>query len=310
MFDCLFSGLRGRNITCDSCFTSHQLATKLKQSQMTMVGAIRKNRKEIPSSLVDMKKKPLHHTEAVFDHNLRACMLSYVPKNRRFVTMLSTYHATVDIDRNDPRKRPEIIQFYDRTKGGVDALDELIATYRCRRKVNRWPVALFCHMLDISACNAFIIHTKMNPSWQWSIEAKNARRKFFLKELGQSLCSPYTQRHKSSQRNSNAPVLARTRNLPSTSSSNVKQLEQPSQSLTHQPVAKKRTSSSSVKQLEQPSQSLTHQPVTKKRARCYMCPSRPNSNNHSTRCDKCVKYICPSHYYKVCETCAPEIHLN
>lgn len=76
----LTEGLNGRNVTCDNFFTSHRLASALRKRQMTLVGTIRKNRKEIPPILLDMKKKPVYHTSAVFEHNLRACMLSYVPK--------------------------------------------------------------------------------------------------------------------------------------------------------------------------------------------------------------------------------------
>ena len=66
-------GLNGRNVTCDNFFTSHQLAMKLRQRQMSFVGTTLRNRKEIPPSLVDMKRKAVHHTEAVFDHMLLAC---------------------------------------------------------------------------------------------------------------------------------------------------------------------------------------------------------------------------------------------
>lgn len=90
------------------------------------------------------EEKKAHHTEAVFDHDLRACMISYVPKTRRFVTLLSTYHSSVEIHHQELEKKPEIIKFYNRTKGGVDVLDKLVGTYRCKRKVNRWPMALLC----------------------------------------------------------------------------------------------------------------------------------------------------------------------
>lgn len=74
--------------------------------------------------------------------------VEYVPKKRRFVTPLSTYHSTNKIDRIDPKKKPDIIKFYNQTKSGVDVLDKLVATYRCKRKVNIWPVALFCNMIE------------------------------------------------------------------------------------------------------------------------------------------------------------------
>lgn len=77
---------------------------------------MRKNKTEIPPVLTDMKSKPVEHSEFVFDHSLRATMVSYVPKKNKSVTLLSTYHTSKKIDVNDKRK-PEIIQFYNSTKG-------------------------------------------------------------------------------------------------------------------------------------------------------------------------------------------------
>lgn len=241
---------------------------------MTLVGTIRKNRKEIPPILLNMKKKPVGHTEFVFEHNLGACMLSYVPKKRRFVSLLSTYHSSVHIDAMDPQRKPDIIKFYNQTKGGVDTLDKLVGTYRCKRKVNRWPVALFCNMLDVSASNAFVIFTSLNP--EWKITKKNYRRRLFLVEIGESLCLPFIEQRKKKPYGENAlRVVNRVQN---------NQNEEESTS-------------------EQTPELITHAPATKKRARCYMCPSRSNANLHSIRCDKCVKYICPTHRFTFCEQC-------
>ena len=139
------------------------VAKKLKERQMSLVGTIRKNRKELPPLIIDMKKKPLYHSEFVFEPTLGATLVSYVTKCKRFVTLLSTYHKKKHIDQGDNKKKPEIIKYYNKTKCGVDVMDEMVGTYRCKRKVNRWPVAVFCNMLDMSALNADIsnIHVYM-----------------------------------------------------------------------------------------------------------------------------------------------------
>lgn len=103
----LTEGLNGRNITCDNFFTSRNLAAALKQRQMTIVGTIRKNRKEIPPLLNDMKRKPKYYSEFVFDHTLRATLVSYVPKKRRYVLLLSTMHAKKKIG-NDEKKNQKL----------------------------------------------------------------------------------------------------------------------------------------------------------------------------------------------------------
>ena len=130
----LTEGLNGRNVTCDNFFTSHSLALALKQRQMTIVGTIRKNRKELPPLLIDMKNKPEFYSEFAFDHKLRATLVSYVPKKHRFVTLLSTLHTAKHID-NDTKKKPDIINFYNSTKGGVDTVDEMVGTRAVRRSI-------------------------------------------------------------------------------------------------------------------------------------------------------------------------------
>lgn len=94
-------------------------------------------------------------------------MVSYVPKKKKFVTLLCTLHTKKEI-RDSDKKNPEIIHYYyyNATKSEVDVLDERIGTYRCKRKVNRWPMALFANIIDISAFNSFVIYTELNPSWK------------------------------------------------------------------------------------------------------------------------------------------------
>lgn len=130
-----------------------------------MLGTVRKNRRFIPPIMLDMKKKPLFHSEYVFDNNLRGTMVSYKAKRNKFVTLLSTFHTSKQTEFPDVDKKPEIIKMYNKTKGGVDTLDQLVGTYRCKRKVKRWPVAFYANMMDISAWNAFVLFVMLNPTW-------------------------------------------------------------------------------------------------------------------------------------------------
>lgn len=88
-----------------------------------------------------MKNKPFYHCEFAFDHAIRATMVSYVTKNKIFVCLLSTLHTNKAIG-TDEKKGPEIIHYYNSTKCGVEIMDEMVGTYCCKRKVNRWPVAV------------------------------------------------------------------------------------------------------------------------------------------------------------------------
>ena len=59
-------------------------------------------------------------------------LVSYVPKPRKNVVLMSTQHSTGDIVVEEKNK-PEIILFYNQyqTKGGVDTVDWMVKQYIC-----------------------------------------------------------------------------------------------------------------------------------------------------------------------------------
>lgn len=82
---------------------------------------------------------------------------------------------------------PQAIKDYNHTKGGVDNVDKLCHTYTTLRKTNQWPMAIFFHMVDIGALNAFVVWTKRHPDWR---AHDKARLKEFLFSLAESLVRP------------------------------------------------------------------------------------------------------------------------
>lgn len=200
----LVNGLSDRNVTCDNFFTSYQLAEDLNKNRMTILGTIRKNRTEIPSVLVDMRQKPIYSTEVVYEYKLQAVMLSYVPRRYRFVTLLSTYHNVVSINEQDEKKKPNLIEDYNKTKSGVDTMDQMVATYTCKRKINRWPMAVFCNMLDVSALNAFVTFVSLFPDWKNERSNHNIRRRLFIEELGMALVEQHIAKRKTQPQTSDA----------------------------------------------------------------------------------------------------------
>jgi len=64
-------------------------------------------------------------------------MVSYVPKKNMSKVYLSSKHLAKDVANEDCRK-PEIILFYNSTKGAVDTVDQTVHYYSCRIKTCRW----------------------------------------------------------------------------------------------------------------------------------------------------------------------------
>lgn len=85
--------------------------------KLTYVGTLRKNKKEIPLQFLENKHRPLYGT--IFGYGEHLLLLSYKQKNNKNVLMLSSAHTTGNID-----KKPEVISFYNKHKGGVDVAFE------------------------------------------------------------------------------------------------------------------------------------------------------------------------------------------
>lgn len=98
---------------------------------------------------------------SIFGFNDNKTIVSYVPKKNKVVILLSTVHHVPVINENG---KPEIIMFYNKTKGGVDTLDNLVERFTCRRKTNRWPFNIMMFLLDVCAYNSYILYCIKNPS--------------------------------------------------------------------------------------------------------------------------------------------------
>lgn len=101
----------------------------LKQKQLTLVGTLKK----IPPQFL-----PNRHREVgswIFEFTSDATLLSYAPKQNKAVLVLSNMHHAPTIDPQ--KQKPEMITFYNSTKGGVDTLDQKCAIYSTSRCTQR-----------------------------------------------------------------------------------------------------------------------------------------------------------------------------
>ena len=99
----------GRNVTMDNYFTGVPLAKTMLQRKLTIVGTMKKCKREIPEC-----KKPAKSREtktSIFGFNDQLTMVS--PQKNKAVILLSTMHHEISIDEEDHKKRPENIKFYN-----------------------------------------------------------------------------------------------------------------------------------------------------------------------------------------------------
>ena len=251
-------GLQGHNITCDNFCTSYRLGDELQKRKLTMLGTVRRNKPELPSEILKTKGRLLH--SSIFAFTEKATVVSYCPKRNKNVLVMSTMHRDASLSTREDMK-PQMILDYNSTKGGVDNLDKVTATYSCQRKTARWPLVIFYNIVDVSAYNAYVLWTEINQQWNAS---KLYRRRLFLEELGKALVTPKIQ--------------TRAR---------------PAQSLAAAAVIEK------VK-LRSPNQHPVDT-GEKKRKRCQVCPSREDSKTSTSCvkcknyiCRKHTVTFCPS----------------
>ncbi|KAJ8867695.1 hypothetical protein PR048_031498 [Dryococelus australis] len=149
-----------RNITANNWFTSVEVVQILKNSKgLTYVGTLGKNKREIPSQFQASRTRT--EGSSLYGYTKDSTLLSHAPKRNKCVMLISSMHHNAET--NEDSGKPDIIEFYNSTKGGFDSLDQKCACYSIGRRTRRWPMAIFYAMLDIAGVNSFIIHTYMHP---------------------------------------------------------------------------------------------------------------------------------------------------
>lgn len=143
------------NITTDNWFTSFPILSEMLAHGITMVGTVRRNKKEIPPEALQTKGRPANTAMFLFDYNTNQQLISFSPKKGKIVLVASTMHYTPRV--SEQTRKPEAIEFYNETKGGVDSFDQMCKNYSCSRRTRRWPMAVFYGLLNAAGINAFIV---------------------------------------------------------------------------------------------------------------------------------------------------------
>jgi hypothetical protein len=121
----------GYNITTDNFFTSMDLADELLARNHTLVGTLRRS-KEVPEELLETSGRDVD--SSVFCHTDKHTIVSYLPKETKLVLVLSTQHTDAAMQNVGDKTKPEIVCYYNATKGGVDKMDEMLKAYRSNKK--------------------------------------------------------------------------------------------------------------------------------------------------------------------------------
>ena len=267
----------GRNVTTDRFYTSVELAEDLwNEFHLTLVGTLQANRRHIPETLKTTSSRERYSLVFAFtdprSHSPPVTLVSYMvhEKPKKVVILFSTQHQDAAIVEEDKRK-PEIVHYYNATKGGIDTIDQMARAYSAKRGTRRWPLSLFHTLIDIAAINSFTVYTMNCPEW---MERKRNRRRLYLIELGKMLVKPQ--------------VEERSRNLGGLQKQVIMSMEQ-------------------ILERELFQAGDPGPTPTEGRGRCYLCCGEAKSKKakysslswSKQRCAKCSRHVCTKHSKRI-----------
>ncbi|XP_062870839.1 granulocyte colony-stimulating factor receptor-like [Trichomycterus rosablanca] len=156
----------------DNWFCSIDLQVQLERMKIHSVGTVRSKRLPNCTFTDDktMKKKGRGTFEEKETKHDAVYLRAVKWYDNRSVILLSTYaaaHPTTLVQRWDKKTqemvevvRPNIVSIYNKSMGGVDILDSLIALYRTKVRSKKWYHHLFFHMMDMIMVEAWLLYRR------------------------------------------------------------------------------------------------------------------------------------------------------
>ncbi|GFN83395.1 PiggyBac transposable element-derived protein 4 [Plakobranchus ocellatus] len=186
----------GRNLTCDNFFTDYELAQKLNTEKMSVVGTLRRNKRFIPAEFQDPKLTEKGQPKFCFQKD--AMLVSYKSGAKKNVILLSSMHSDSTIVVNKHEKElPEVMSYYNSTKGGVDTMDLMAHTVSSKRQTKRWPMLMLYNIIDVGSIAASVVYSTKYPVEKFS---KTDNRREFQLNVSKDLILPQIERRRQTNR--------------------------------------------------------------------------------------------------------------
>ena len=140
-------------------FPSMIISEYLLNKGMTVVATMRSDRAGTPKEMKETKSRECPSTLYAYNTDIKSVLVSYVIKTKsgvKNVLVLSSMHRNA-LTTRDERKKPHVITFYDRTKGGVDVMDMMAGIHTTRFKSRRWTINALAYVLDTVRTNVYVM---------------------------------------------------------------------------------------------------------------------------------------------------------
>ncbi|KRZ39520.1 hypothetical protein T4C_10062 [Trichinella pseudospiralis] len=154
-----------------------------------IVGIFWRNKKEVPSELTQTRGREVDSSMFCFDEQLT--LLSYIPKRRKCVLLLSTMHHDDALSAEHEANQTSFCFTIKRSLeiNSSDGISKFI--FDLGRRTQRWPMALWFNTSDCAGLAAFVIWTRKNTEWN---AQKSQRRRTFLMECGKNFVDVVLQK--------------------------------------------------------------------------------------------------------------------
>lgn len=154
----------------DNFFAGYNLFEILLHKKIYAASTIRVNRFSKPPFLNDkwMASKGRGTTDEIRNKEDTICLVKWY--DNKPVYMCSNFIASGEVEkvkRWDKKtkqyldiEQPEVIKMYNKSMGGVDKIDQLIAYYRIFIKSKKWTLRMMFHAIDMACCNSWLEYLK------------------------------------------------------------------------------------------------------------------------------------------------------
>ena len=204
---------KGYFVTTDNFFTTYKLGCDLLKQKTTFLGTIRRDKKDLPN-VVKIKQK-IHET--IFCDDEKGSLLTiYQGKKEKNVVLLSTHNdQALIVTENNPKCKANTILTYNKTKVGVDSVDQMSRQYSVQAPSRRWPVAVFYNILNLSIINSWIIYNQVNQSQisrrNYIIKLIEEINEYANKNEQNKVSTPVSQKRFAENSSPTSPSVKRTR---------------------------------------------------------------------------------------------------
>ena len=213
-------------------------------------------------------------------------LASFCPKAGKVVLVASSQHKQPMVDGTTGK--PEVILYYNSTKGGVDVCDAIIGSLMCPAPVRRWPTRMLFFMISVACLNAYHLYVTRHPDNDAS-DVRHGGRMRFVRALGMQMVNEQVQR-RAQQYTAGEGVLNR-------------------QTVGCLEIVLDQQLARDARGLQEPD---TSRQASQRVGRCASClreahgegfkASKSRMSKH-TGCVKCGTPACTKHSGKICDSC-------